>query len=409
MATPPYSIDLSFSDGASVIKSWFRTYKSLNTEFCSLITSLFPNHLVTPTSMSRVGFFAYLQTRFKPGDEIIVSAISFPIYIAYIHRLELRPVFVDIAPNTLSINPKEIEKRITKKTKAILVTHMFGQAAPLNEIISIAKKHQIIIIEDCAQSFGTFHQGSRTGTFGEISFFSMSLSKSPTSMGGGFFLCKSEDLQKKVQRQIEINIQNEKCFIPKRKIIVSQLISIACSYNIIYSLLHPFFKYLLNYYPLKLKEVFFNDEKSVLTSNPFERESLYKYQLAFAISQIKRNTEVITLRQKRSSFYLSNFKQENSPLLFPDRGMANSSYNEQAFIALCDGEREKLTSYMMENGVHLMWEGLFDCTQFGFYQKGTCPIAEKYGPKIIRLPHHSTISKRSQLKIINLLSCLYNS
>jgi len=84
------------------------------------------------------------------------------------------PVFVDICPDTLNIDPARIEAAITPRTRAIMPVHIYGQAADMDEIMAIAKKHNLAVIEDCAQSLGATYRGRQTGSIGAIaglSFF----------------------------------------------------------------------------------------------------------------------------------------------------------------------------------------------------------------------------------------------
>lgn len=121
----------------------------------------------------------------KPGDEIITTPFTFFSTAGSISRLNAVPVFVDIDPITFNIDPKKIEKAITKKTKAIIPVHLFGQCADMNPILDIAKKHNIKIIEDAAQSIGAEYQGRRSGAIGDLGIFSFFPSKNLGGFGDG--------------------------------------------------------------------------------------------------------------------------------------------------------------------------------------------------------------------------------
>jgi len=101
------------------------------------------------------------------------------------------PVFVDIEPDTMNIDPTKIEEKITDRTKAILPVHIFGHPADMDKIISIAQKHKLLVIEDCAQSFGAEVGGKKTGSFGAAGCFSFYPSKNLGAFGdGGMVLLK---------------------------------------------------------------------------------------------------------------------------------------------------------------------------------------------------------------------------
>ena len=122
----------------------------------------------------------------KPGDEVIVPTYSFFATAGTISRLNGVPVLVDIDPVTYNMDPKEIEKKITPKTKAIIPVHLYGQSADMYEIMKIAKKHNLKVIEDAAQAIGAqYKDGKCVGTIGDIGCFSFFPSKNLGCFGDG--------------------------------------------------------------------------------------------------------------------------------------------------------------------------------------------------------------------------------
>ncbi|MCE5194911.1 MAG: DegT/DnrJ/EryC1/StrS family aminotransferase [Nitrospiraceae bacterium] len=119
------------------------------------------------------------------GDEVITTPFTFFATSEAIIYTGATPVFVDIDPETLNIDVKKIEEKITARTKAILPVHIFGHPAEMNEIMRIAKKHNLKVIEDCAQSFGASVNGRKTGSFGDAGCFSFYPSKNLGAYGDG--------------------------------------------------------------------------------------------------------------------------------------------------------------------------------------------------------------------------------
>lgn len=128
---------------------------------------------------------ALMAINIMPGDEVITSPYSFFATAGSIARLGAVPVFVDIDPLSYNINPNQIEKVITSKTKAIIPVHLFGQSAEMGKICELAKKFNIKIIEDAAQAIGSRYKDRYVGSIGDIGCFSFFPSKNLGCFGDG--------------------------------------------------------------------------------------------------------------------------------------------------------------------------------------------------------------------------------
>jgi dTDP-4-amino-4,6-dideoxygalactose transaminase len=129
-----------------------------------------------------------------PEDEIITSPYSFFATAGVISRLGAKPVFVDIEEDTYNINPSKIESEISKKTKAIIPVHLFGQLADMDPIMNIAKKHNLAVIEDAAQAIGAaYSNGQQAGAIGDMGCFSFFPSKNLGGFGDAGMVVTSND------------------------------------------------------------------------------------------------------------------------------------------------------------------------------------------------------------------------
>ena len=142
---------------------------------------------------------ALMAIGIQPGDEVIVPTYSFFATAGVISRLNAIPVFTDIDPVTFNINPDNIKKKITSKTKAIIPVHLYGQSAAMNEILEIAGD-KIKVIEDAAQAIGVQHKdGKCVGTIGDIGCFSFFPSKNLGGFGdGGLVVTNDQKLAEKL-------------------------------------------------------------------------------------------------------------------------------------------------------------------------------------------------------------------
>ena len=134
------------------------------------------------------------------GDEVITSPYTFFATAGSISRLGAKPVFVDIDPKTFNINPELIQKKITKRTKAIIPVHLFGQSADMSLIQKIARKKKLVIIEDAAQSLGANYKGKKTGSIGDLGCLSFFPSKNLGAFGdGGMVVTNNAKLAEKIR------------------------------------------------------------------------------------------------------------------------------------------------------------------------------------------------------------------
>ena len=130
-----------------------------------------------------------------PGDEVITSAFSFlATPVAVLHQSAI-PIFADIDPRTFNIDPADVERRITSRTKAILPVHIHGVPADMDRILAIADKHRLLVIEDACQAPGARYKGKNTGTFGVAAAFSLNGTKNFPAGEGGLFVTSDETLR----------------------------------------------------------------------------------------------------------------------------------------------------------------------------------------------------------------------
>lgn len=129
-----------------------------------------------------------------PGDEVITTCMSFTATGASILTFNSIPVFVDVSPGNYCLDPAAVERAITPATKAILVVHLYGLAADMDAIMEIARRHQLVVIEDCAQAIGTRHRGRLVGTIGDAGVFSFNHQKNITTGEGGMIVTRRPEV-----------------------------------------------------------------------------------------------------------------------------------------------------------------------------------------------------------------------
>ncbi|MGA3187014.1 MAG: DegT/DnrJ/EryC1/StrS family aminotransferase [Bryobacteraceae bacterium] len=143
---------------------------------------------------------ALLAAGVGAGDEVITTPFTFVATAAAIHYCGARPVYVDIDPASFTIDPARIEEAITARTKAILPVHLYGQPADMDPILAIAKRHNLIVIEDAAQAHGAEYKGRRVGSIGDMGCFSFYPGKNLGAYGeGGAVTTNNDDCAKAIR------------------------------------------------------------------------------------------------------------------------------------------------------------------------------------------------------------------
>jgi len=136
----------------------------------------------------------------KPGDEVITTAFTFFATAEVIAILGAKPVFADIKLDSYNIDPEDIARKITPRTKAIMPVHLFGLPCNMDPILKLAKEHNLVVIEDCAQAVGSQYKGKKAGSFGDFGCFSFFPTKNLGCCGdGGAIITNREEMAEKIR------------------------------------------------------------------------------------------------------------------------------------------------------------------------------------------------------------------
>ncbi len=169
-------------------------------------------HAITCSSGTDATVLAMMALGIGPGDEVILPAFSFIATAETVILVGATPVYIDIDPLTYNLDPKKIEEAVTSKTKAILPVSLYGQPAEMDEINAIAKKHNLYVIEDAAQSFGSSYKGKRSCNLSLIGCTSFFPAKPLGVYGDGGAIFTNDDELAKVLKQIRFHGQQERYY-----------------------------------------------------------------------------------------------------------------------------------------------------------------------------------------------------
>mgnify|MGYP001554380834 CR=1 FL=1 len=195
----PVVIDILRS-GRYIMSEHVNSFEKNSAEF------LGAKHSISCANGSDALYISLLALDIKAGDEVITTPFTYIASAEAIDQVGAKPVFADIDLNNFNISPEKIEEKITDKTKAIIVVHLFGQATNMDAILAIARKNNIKIIEDTAQAFGTKYIGAElgqpnAGTIGDIGTYSFYPTKNLSCAGdGGLMTTNDDELASRLRR-----------------------------------------------------------------------------------------------------------------------------------------------------------------------------------------------------------------
>ncbi|MBI5728769.1 MAG: DegT/DnrJ/EryC1/StrS family aminotransferase [Candidatus Magasanikbacteria bacterium] len=189
----PYIGQAEINSVVKVLKSGVLSLGPVGQEFEEAFAKRVGTRYACAVSSGTAGLhLAILAAGIGYGDEVITTPFSFVASANCILYVGAKPVFVDIDPITYNIDPAKIEKKITRRTKAILVVHIFGQPTAMDTVMKLAKKYKLRVIEDACESIGATYQGRQAGTFGESAVFAFYANKQMTTAEGGMIVTNSK-------------------------------------------------------------------------------------------------------------------------------------------------------------------------------------------------------------------------
>ena len=195
---------------SAVLKSGVCLYGAETKEFeKKLSDSIGKNNCVSVKNCTDALYLTLRYLGIGRGDEVLVPCNTFVADYAAVANVGAAPIAVDVN-EYYSIDPAQLEKQITPKTRAILVVHLYGQAADMDEILAVAERHDLVVVEDCAQAFGAEYKGKPVGSFGDVSCFSFYPTKNLGAFGDGGAILTDDDEMARRLRAMRFYGINEK-------------------------------------------------------------------------------------------------------------------------------------------------------------------------------------------------------
>jgi perosamine synthetase len=341
--------------------------EKFESDFCKYTKS---KYAIAVTNCTAALHLSLKAMGIKENDEVIIPDLTFVADANAILACNAKPVIVDINKDNFFLSVSEIKKNITKKTKAILPVHIYGQVCNIEEILDIAKENNLKIIEDCAHAVGTFHNSKHVGTFGSTGCFSFYPTKNITTAEGGMVITNSKKIADKV-RQLRSHGMTK-----------SLKTRYSGGYPWIFDIIEPGYNY-------RLDEI----------------------RCALGVSQLKRITKINQLRKNASLYYNSKL-QNISGIILPD--MVNDKTHSYHLYTirvtkLFKLSRDKLYEKLKDNGIRttVYWMPIHKYTAYKkFVKSSDVKNTTKIYNEILALPLFPGITKKHQDAVINVINSI---
>lgn len=353
------------------------------------------------TSSGKLSLYLCLKALgVEVDDEIILPSYTVPEVVTMIRCCGTKPVFVDIDPATYNINPELIKEKITDKTKIILLTHIYGQPCNIDPILKVARKNNLKIIEDVAQACGAEFKGRKTGSFGDLSYFSFGLMKNLNTLGGGMITTNDDLLADKIRKEIT-NFKYPKRRDLIRRIILALTLSFF-THPIPFSIFVFPFIYLLS---LTQKNLLYGLLRGRKLSYPITRTLPEKYKIKFTNLQA-----AIGLQQLKELDENNNKRIENAKTLtnlldkwVPIRLPHSLPYVKNIYLnyVIQVKDRDKVIKKLLRQGVDTTSGYIENCANLKEFQefKARCPVSDTLSRDNLYLPIQPPLKERYMLHI----------
>ncbi len=308
---------------------------------------------VLPTGSGTAALELASAVLLKRGQEVIMPSFTFSSCANAVLLVGAKPVLVDIDIKTYNIDPVEIEKKITKKTRGIMVVHYAGMACEMDKIMQIAKDNNLFVIEDAAHALGARYSGKFLGTIGDIGTFSFHGTKNAASGEGGAFVTNDREIFKVAEVIREKGTDRSSFMRGERK-----------------------------------KYSWVKVGRSLILSDILS---------AIALEQVKKLDKITALRRKNASYFLKKLIKFSSKIILPQE--TDESYTNWHIFAirvprlLRDKIIKGLRTYGIEASFHYLPLHASTMGKKLGYKKGDLSVSEEVASTLIRLPMYPNLKK----------------
>ncbi|KKR88140.1 MAG: TDP-4-keto-6-deoxy-D-glucose transaminase [Candidatus Curtissbacteria bacterium GW2011_GWA1_41_11] len=340
---------------------------SFGEELAVELKNLLGTRYILPTASGTASLELACACLLKRGQEVIMPSFTFSSCANAVMLVGAKPVFADIDINSYNIDPIEIEKKISKKTKAIMIVHYAGMSCDMDRIFKIAKGNNLFVIEDTAHALGAKYRGNYLGTMSDIGCFSFHGTKNVSAGEGGFFSTNLKDISAMAEIIREKGTNRSSYIRGERK-----------------------------------KYSWVKVGRSLVLSDILS---------AIALEQIKKLNTITTLRKKNATYLLKNLQTLSSKIFLPQIPKTADPNWHIFAIRVPSAIRSKVINGLRSFGIEASFHYLpLHTSAMGEklgYRKGDLPVTEEIASTLIRLPMHPKLKKSEMDYMVEVLNKLF--
>lgn len=378
------------------------------------------------TSTCRLSLYYVLKSlNLKEGDEILLTPIQIPDFINVILNLKLKPIFIDINKETESVDLKDLESKINKRSKVLLATYLTGLVPDIKKISTICDENSIFLIEDISHSYGSFFDGKKAGSFGFAAIGSLSPGKIISSIGGGFILMDDYNKATIIDEDIKSSIKNKSRKTLLKVCLFQLKVSLLTSKFIFNYFTYYIFLFLSKFFRHKFDEIhnpkfkYFVKDKTIYDNPPVKRElpnelffEFTDLQAEVALKTFKKNLENGLEERQRMAKILYENLSGNAKKFVPK---LVEKFDINAFwhfpIIVNDKDFKSFQRHLLKDGYDVVGYAMKLCNEekeFEEFKKEPLDYSKKLHKNSLFLPMFNGLQKKDMLNVANSVNKFFN-
>lgn len=356
-------------------------------------------------SSARVGFYGLLRILgVGPGDEVLLQVPTHIVVANAIRYVGARPVYVDCTPETFNMDLAEAQRKITPRTRILLIQHTFGIPADMDAALSLAHRHGLVLLEDCVHALGARYHGKMIGSFGKAAFFSTEETKIISTTMGGMVVTDDAELAGRLKQF------REKCPPPPASLAARYILKLVLYYFLMAPCIHFYTRAIYEFFGRRLPLPRPTCQDELLGHKPHVYEQLMSSgQAVVGMLQLDRLKENIAHRRVIAALYGEALAKAGI------RTVQVPPEADPAFVRFPVWVKDR-SAVVAQAASHMVMGTWFTSVleeavspQCGDYEMGSCPHAEAAARHLVNLPTHPRVTAADAQAIVSLITACESS